>query len=796
MSKPIDVVITALEVKGYNPKPSGPGNWRSRCPAHDGESHNLSITESTDGTVLLRCHHCDLSGAETCTAPAIASKLGLTMKDLFPQTKGSLPAKRGPKKTRHVPPKGQGKPTPEAAIAPVVKQLGEPANSWTYYELHDGQKFPLMLVYRFDLADGTKQFRPVHVSEDGWRLGDPPGLLPLYNIPEITAAETVVVLEGEKCCDIVRQLGLAATTSSHGAKSAARTDWTLLAAKNVIIIPDNDEAGEAYALGVAFILTTLNPKATVRILRLPLKEKGHDIEEWLKGSVDEDWGLVDVRIELERMWSRVPEWVRPAEPAKDVAGDEADEESLFSLTEWGNAKRMVKQFGGKMRFCYPNSKWMVWDGHRWTDDEKGEVWRMAKSTVRGIPLEALESEDSQYRQEILRWAARSEGARTIKSTVELAWSEPGIGAMPDDFDRDCYLLNCPNGVVDLITGVIRPQKPEDLLSKSTAVKYDPTHPCPRWLAVLDDIFASDQTLIAYFQRACGYSLTGDTGEHCLFFCYGTGRNGKNTVLDTIRDVLGEPGSSYAAVADPKIFLAAGQNEHPAAIAALVGKRMVVTSEVDANQEFAQGLVKRLTGERTMKTRFMRGNWFEFNVQFKIWMQANAKPDISGTDEGIWSRIRIIPFDVFIPVEKRVKGLSEILVREEGPGILAWLVDGCRRWKQIGLAEPEKVTEATRNYRTEQDVIGMFLEQCTKSWLGYEGAGHLPSERAAKVYARYAEWCEASGERDTLTSRKFGAELEKRGYPLKGRNGHQCRLGITLCERDNESSGDPTQSTAF
>lgn len=794
MLKPIDVVIAALEKLGYQPKPSGIGNWRSRCPAHEGDSHNLSITEGTDGTVLLRCHHCE-NGMETCTAPAIASKLGLTMKDLFPTAKGGLPAKRGSKKARQIPIKGQGKPTADAAIAFLAKQLGDPVNSWIYYELHNGQRFPVMQVYRFDLADGTKQFRPVHVSDDGWRLGDPPAPLPLYNIPEITTAETVVVVEGEKCCDMVRQLGLAATTSSHGSKSAGKTDWSLLAGKNVVIIPDNDEAGEAYALGVAFILTTLTPKTTVRILRLPLKEKGHDIEEWLRGS-PEDWSLVDVRIELQRMWSRVPEWVRPTELAKD-AGDESEEESLFSLTEWGNAKRMVKQHGGKMRYCYPNSKWLIWDGHRWTDDERGEVWRMAKSTVRNIQHETLESEDTQYRQEILRWAARSEGARQIKATIDLAWSEPGVGAMPDDFDVDPYLLNCPNGVVDLLTGVIRPQKPEDLLSKSTGAKYDPSHPCPRWLSVLKDIFADDQTLIDYFQRACGYSLTGDTGEHCLFFCYGTGRNGKNTVLDTIRDVMGNPGSSYAAVADPKIFLAAGQNEHPAAIAALVGRRMVVTSEVDANQEFAQGLVKRLTGERTMKTRFMRGNWFEFNVQFKIWMQANAKPDISGTDEGIWSRIRIIPFDVFIKPEKRIKGLSEILVREEGPGILAWLVGGVRLWKQHGLAEPDKVTKATRDYRTEQDIVGMFLDQCTKSFLGYEGIGQIPRVRASVLYARYAAWCEASGERDALTSRKFGAELDKRGYTLRGSNGHKCRFGIDLCESDDDSSVDsPPRSPAF
>ena len=297
----------------------------------------------------------------------------------------------------------------------------------------------------------------------------------------------------------------------------------------------------------------------------------------------------------------------------------------------------------------------------------------------------------------------------------------------------------------------------------------------------------NEELISYLKRAAGYSITGDINEHALFFCYGLGRNGKNTVLDTFRDLLGGPASSYAAVTDPKIFLAAGQNEHPAAIAALVGKRMVVTSEIDVNQQFAQGLVKRLTGERTMKTRFMRGNWFEFDVQFKIWMQANAKPDISGQDEGIWSRIRIIPFDVFIKPEDRVKGLSEILVREEGPGILAWLVEGAIEWKKYGLQEPEKVVRATRDYRSEQDVIGTFLEQCTKSYIGYEGVGAIPSVKCTVLYARYARWCEDSGEDEVLNARKFALEMNRRGYVLSGSNGDRSRKGIALCGHSDETS---------
>ena len=159
----------------------------------------------------------------------------------------------------------------------------------------------------------------------------------------------------------------------------------------------------------------------------------------------------------------------------------------------------------------------------------------------------------------------------IEAAIRLAWSEPGVGVMPEHFDKDPWTFNCPNGVVELLSGDRRDQKPEDMLAKLASVDYSPAHECPRWKKVLETVFNGNKELIDYFQRAIGYSLTGDVSEHCLFVCYGTGRNGKNTVLDTIREVMGE----YATVADPKLFLAAGQGDHPTGLADLVGRRLAV-----------------------------------------------------------------------------------------------------------------------------------------------------------------------------------------------------------------------------
>ena len=303
------------------------------------------------------------------------------------------------------------------------------------------------------------------------------------------------------------------------------------------------------------------------------------------------------------------------------------------------------------------------------------------------------------------------------------------------------------------------------------------------------IFAGDEKLIGYVQRALGYSLTADVSLQVLFLCYGKGRNGKNTVLDSARTILHD----YATVAPPRIFLTAGQNEHPTALADLVGRRFIPTSEVDQGERLAESLVKRLTGDRTMKARFMHQNPFEFAITFKLWMLANAKPRIHGRDEGVWSRIKLIPFDVFIPPEKRIPNLSNDLVREEGPGILGWMIQGCVDWQRNGMQEPDRVRDAIRSYRAEQDLLGDFLTECCVSFLDHETLRDQSRVKASDLYVRYVDWCKESGEKDVLTRREFGAEISDRGYPLKPSNSVQYRFGLTLRQSQESSSGESDAS---
>jgi putative DNA primase/helicase len=772
---PTDRVIDRLERGGWDPKPTGPRSWRSRCPAHEGDSLCLSISEGDDGRVLLHCN------AHACKAKDIAQALNLAVTDLF-VTANRLPSPRRPKPAKN----GNGKVyrSPEAAIASTVKQFGQPVACWIY---HEPGPHELMRVYRFD-QDGKKQFRPVHPDASGWHLGDPPGKLPLYHLDELAAADTIVVAEGEKCADLVKGLGLTATTSAHGSQAPRKTDWSPLAGKSIVILPDHDDAGEKYAQVAAEVLSALDPRPDVRILRLPGLEDGGDIEQWLESHPS--WDPAQCRRELALLWDKEPPL---APPPVVVPAPPADRGEPKHRTELGNAERLVAAHGHRLRYCRPLGKWFAWDDHRWAMDDTGVVERAAKETVRAIYREAADIVDDQQRRAMAQWAMKSEQRSVIKNMIDLASTEPGIAILPEELDRDPYALNCPNGTVDLRTGRLQPHRQQDLISKCTAVPCDLQADCPLWRETLATIFDRDDELIAYVQRALGYSLSGDIGEHAMFLCFGTGRNGKNTVLDTVRTLL----SDYATVVNPRLLLSAGSNDHPAMIADLLGRRFVPTSEIEEGERLAESLVKRLTGDKTVKARFMRGNPFEFPLLCKLWMLANCKPEIHGQDEGIWSRIRLIPFEVFIPPENQIKNLSERLIQDEGPAILGWLVRGCLEWQQHGLGEPAKVIEALRSYRSEQDVVGDFIGQCCESFLENPSLRDSVRVKAADLYMRYATWCKDNGEKTALTNRRFGSEMTRRGYPLRPSNACQFRYGLMLREtRDSGSDDSDGEKSAF
>ncbi|MDP9437962.1 MAG: phage/plasmid primase, P4 family, partial [Actinomycetota bacterium] len=414
--------------------------------------------------------------------------------------------------------------------------------------------------------------------------------------------------------------------------------------------------------------------------------------------------------------------------------------------------------------CYPWGKWLTWAGARWERDDSGRVHRLAKETVRSIYAEAAAADDEDRRKAIAQHATRSEAEGKIKAMLELAKSE--LPVSPDDLDRDPFLLNVPNGTVELKTGKLRRHRREDLLTKMSGAEYHPEAEAPAWEAFLKRVLPGEE-LRRFVCRGAGYSATGDTSEQCMFINHGAGANGKSTFQEALGEVLGD----YSMRAPTEMLMTKRAGGVPNDVARLKGARFVAASETEEGRRLAESLVKDLTGQDTITARFMRAEFFDFKPTHKLWLATNHKPEIRGTDTAIWRRIRLVPWAVVVPPAERDRKLPEKL-RTEAAGILAWVVRGCLEWQRGGLGEPEEVRTATAEYRAEQDVLAGFLEECcvvrSEAWVKF-----------ADLYEVYTSWCDEAGE-TMQNRRRFGTQLKERGFePDRGTGNVPIRTGLAL-----------------
>lgn len=444
----------------------------------------------------------------------------------------------------------------------------------------------------------------------------------------------------------------------------------------------------------------------------------------------------------------------------------------FNLTDLGNAERLVSLHGRDLRYV-AGCGWFVWDGRRWRKDDIGQAYAYAKVTARTIWEEATAIEDVDARKLVRKWANQSESAARIASMLQLAQSplprRSSITITPEDLDTDPLLLNVNNGTIDLRTGTLLPFNRAQLISKLAPVDYDPNSVCPTWKSFLDLVFDNDQELIAFVQRACGYTLTGLVSEQALFFSYGTGQNGKSTFLNTLLKLLGD----YAKPSAPDLLLVKRNDAHPTELADLCGVRLVITIEVEQGRQLAESLMKCLTGGDRLKARFMRQDFFEFEPTHKIWLAANHRPIVRGTDYAIWRRIHMIPFTVRISDKVPLDPSFPSKLAAEMPGILRWCVDGCLDYRQNGLQPPATIVEATKDYQEDMDTVGRFLaERCVLD--------KTYSVPATALYLTYTAWAEEQGE-FAMSRRRVGDYLRGRGFETRrsGANGGYEWHGLSL-----------------
>jgi putative DNA primase/helicase len=378
--------------------------------------------------------------------------------------------------------------------------------------------------------------------------------------------------------------------------------------------------------------------------------------------------------------------------------------ALFKLhTELEAALFFAERNRDAIRYCEDAGGWYAWDGRRWRRD-RAEVARLAYDACFAIADSAEVLDDLALRKKRISFAIACQRRRGVEAMMALAQPLRGVALAETDLDASPWLLNVANGTIDLRDGVLHAHRRDALLTKLADVEFDPNAQAPRWLRFLDEIFAGDQDTIAFLQRAIGYSLTGDVREQCFFVLHGIGANGKSTLLSVLARMLDD----YGASTPPETFVARKDGAPTNDLARLRGARLVSTVETNEGRTLAEGFVKAVTGGDRISVRFLFREFFELQPQFKIWLGTNHKPNIRGGDEGIWRRVRLIPFDQRFEGDRCDPDLGAKM-EDELPGILTWAVRGCLQWQQDGLGDSPAIASATRAYRAEMDSFATFLE---------------------------------------------------------------------------------------
>ena len=437
----------------------------------------------------------------------------------------------------------------------------------------------------------------------------------------------------------------------------------------------------------------------------------------------------------------------------DLAQAMTDGRVPFSEDDLAN--RFSTEHADDLRYCEELKRWFMWDGSRWRPDTTVRVFGLARETC---------SRAAALCNQLSRKVA---SAATIAAVERLARSDLRHATEAIEWDARPILLNTPSCVVDLCSGKTRSNRPDDMMTKLTAVAPRAAPgACPLWRTFLARITSDDNELEAFLQRMAGYSLTGSIKEHCLFFLYGTGANGKSVFLNTLARIAAD----YHVAAPIEMFMASRNDRHPTEVAGLRGARLVTAAETEGNRRWAESRIKALTVGDPIAARFMRGDFFTYEPTFKLVIAGNHRPRLHSVDEAIRRRLHLIPFSVTIPQAERDQDLPEKL-ELEWPGILTWAIEGAVEWHANGLRPPAVIDDATLEYLGGEDLIAVWIEdRCYQE--------HAARTLSSALFKSFVEWAEAAGERPG-TNRAFSMALESRGYrkekTMDGRYFHGLRI---------------------
>jgi len=422
----------------------------------------------------------------------------------------------------------------------------------------------------------------------------------------------------------------------------------------------------------------------------------------------------------------------------------------FSWTDQGNALLMKELYGKELKFCSDKDVWFRWKGFRWEAVTKGEVRQLAIEAARRARTAWEIQEPSEERTKAIRYYLSCENRQRFVPTVETAAELKELRAGVEEFDRDIWLLGLENGQLDLRTLEFSEPRPESMITMTAKVKWVEGARAERWERFVREIFEGRDEVSEFVQRASGYTLTGSVEEQVMFICVGGGANGKSTFLNVQREILGD----YAKAATFATFDAKARSEMTNDLARIRGARYVTIIESNEDGYLNEAKIKQVTGGDPITCRFLHKEFFEYVPQFKIWMAANRIPNVSGTDHGTGRRTIIVPFMRRFDGKEREDDLEGKLLAER-EGILQWMVNGLRKWKEAGLRTemPKEMVEAKAEYQADMDVLGKWLLARTVA-----EEGEIMATDLYKDYKRYV--VEALGHRaKSITT--WGVDMKER-----------------------------------
>ena len=722
------------------------------CPFH-GES-TPSFTINPAG----QFYHCFGCGAHGDAIDFLRELDGLTFKEAVAQLTDTR-VTDAPRVQYPVPAEWQHIQPP--ADAPPLKSwslpaLGEPVAK---YEINaaDGSIIGWICRYADPEKPGGKQIRAFTYGSAGdgaphWACRQFSRPRPLYGLDHLAARPNaqVILLEGEGKCDAAAALlpGLVAMSWIGGAGGVRHGDYVPLTKRNVLLLPDNDEPGREavkwlreHLTGRGCVVKIIEPEAD--------KPKGWNLDDALR----DHWTP-----EQTRDWCKerlagtlIPPSKPKPEPKPWEGGAQQVAKAQIEAAKMSDidlADKFSQRAGDNWRYVAQWGTWYKWDGDGWQEDRTAEIKFCVSEMLRDVP----NWEDAAGMTPIAKRAICSH--RTVGAVVSLAGADRRIAATANQWDRNPWLLGVPGGVIDLKEGkLVGGASQEDYITRRCAVAPAPGVP-RMWLEHLNLVQRGNQEMIGFLRRFCGYALLGKVQEHALLFFYGTGRNGKGVMLNTLVKLVGDYGYS----APVELMMESKTERHAVELAMLRGKRIVICSEPPKGAKWNDGRIRALTSADQVTARMLNQNPETFDPSHKLFIMGNHKPVLRSVDEAIKSRFNMIDFGFTIPEADRIGDFEEQLVAE-WPQILQWMIDGCLEWQRVGLGKPSSVRAATEAYLDDEDTLGTFLaDRCE-----FKG-----SDPVGTLFRAYQAWSEQVGER-AGTSRAFVNALYERPNITRGRS---------------------------